>query len=128
MGFKQFLSESTAIDKFDVTKLELNDLLKAYDNAGYNVPSNERRYFIESIYKGFTKSGHVFAVVMEDNGDYQEEGTFYVSLFYVTLGKSGKLEAEPSGNPISVGVNGKKLSEWPTEEDAIKAAKSYEVK
>jgi hypothetical protein len=98
-SFKQFLSEANTVSNLDVRKFGLDELIACYENAGYEVPKNERRFFIDSKYMGYTKNHqHKFAVMMENDND-PEDFTHYISDFYVELGKEGSLIAEPGGTP-----------------------------
>lgn len=111
MNFKQFLAEGITLTSLDVTKLDLDELLEIYENTGYEVSDRDRDTFLEAFYGGFTKRRqHVYYVACED----LDEKKFYVSEFYIELGPTGKLNAEPSGMPVKYDLE--------TEEEAIEEA------
>lgn len=96
--FKQYLTESS-VASYDVKGMDIEDLIDCYRNAGYEVPKNEVKFFLDCKHIEYTKSRqHKFAVMMKDDGNSDDE--FYISMFYVELGKDGKVTAEPSGNPL----------------------------
>jgi hypothetical protein len=125
MNFKKYLIESTSaievIKSFDVTKIDLQELLTAYRNAGYEVSRRDEKSFVDLYYKGWHKtSGHMYLVVCEDLDETDEDGNnFYVADFWVSLGREGKIEAEPGGNPLISEVS---------EEESEKFAENYRMK
>ncbi len=100
--FKTFLAEASMVSNLDVRKFGLDELIACYENAGYMVPKSERKYFIDCAYVGYTKDHqHKFVVMMEDDGN--DDGSFYISNFFVELGKDGNLVAESGGSPVFSG-------------------------
>jgi hypothetical protein len=93
--FKQYLTESS-VASFDVKGIELEDLIDCYKNAGYNVPKSEMKYFKDCRYEGYKNKQHCYVVFMEDDN----EGGFYLTRFYLSLGSEGKVTAEPAGTPF----------------------------
>lgn len=94
-SFKRFLAES-AVASFDVKGMDIEDLIDCYKNAGYNVPRNEMRYFMDCRYEGYKNKTHSYVVFMEDDN----EGGFYLTRFFLSLGPEGKVIAEPAGTPF----------------------------
>lgn len=95
MSFKQFLAESS-IASFDVKGMDLEDLIDCYKNAGYEVPKNEMKFFMDCRYEGFKNKSHSYVVFMEDDN----KGGYYLTRFFLSLGQEGKVIAEPAGTPF----------------------------
>lgn len=97
LGFKNFLMlREGTINGLNVRKFSMEDLLDAYENAGYELGHGDRGDFQDHQYLGFKNGKHVFNVMALDRDN---DNTFYVTKFFVTLGFEGNLQAEPSGQP-----------------------------
>lgn len=94
--FKTFLAEASMVSNLDVRKFGIDEIIECYENAGYEVPKNERKFFIDSKYDGYKNKSHAYVVMMEDDN----EGGYYLTRFFLSLGSEGTLIAEPSGTPF----------------------------
>jgi hypothetical protein len=94
-SFKQFLTESS-VASINVKGLDLEDLIDCYKNAGYEVPKNEMKFFLDAKYEGFKNRAHSYIVMMEDDN----KGGYYLTRFFLSLGPKGNVIAEPSGTPF----------------------------
>jgi len=95
MSFKQFLAESS-VASFDVKGMDLEDLIDCYKNAGYMVPKNEMKFFMDCRYEGYKNKSHSYVVFMEDDN----KGGYYLTRFFLSIGQEGKVIAEPAGTPF----------------------------
>jgi len=99
MTFKQYLSESSHAS-VDIKGMDIEDLIDCHRNAGYNVSRSEMKYFIDCRYEGYKNRQHSYVVMMKNDYDDGDGSGFYLTRFFVHLGESGKIEAEPAGTPF----------------------------
>lgn len=93
--FKQYLTESS-VASFDVKSMDIEDLIDCERNAGYEISRSDMKLYKDCKYEGFKSGKHCYIVFMEDDNEEQ----FYLTRMYLSLGKEGKVIAEPAGTPF----------------------------
>jgi hypothetical protein len=87
-----------AITALNVTKLDVKDLQIASEHAGY---TDEYEGYTACVYGSFIEktNSHKYYLLWENQDADDEEKPFAINSIFLALGKSGFIEAEPSGNP-----------------------------
>lgn len=110
-GFKQYLLEShvnnAAVGSLDVRRFDVDDLMKAYSNAGASL-KNEHQDWADVVWGGYDKKRKehtTWLLYLVDESD--DETTYSIKRFFVYLGENGKVHAEDEGKVAYSGLGEK---------------------
>lgn len=94
-------SMGSALKSLDVSKLTVKDLIVALDNGGYTDMDNGK--YMQCVYGGFRSktNEHLYYWLWQNDDADDQEKPYAINELWITLGKDGKIIAEPGGNPIA---------------------------